>query len=138
MGIPPVAAVSTVAPPEHGIAVLAIDFDPPLDSDEILTSSGVTLLVAVENQGTSDEQDVPVKALLLDVSDNATERELFDETVTIPSLEGGELRVVRFTQVSQVPLLESYRLLVRVEPVPGEVDLRDNTRTFDIVVHSKN
>ena len=131
----PLSAVATVAPREHGVTILAIDFDPPLDSADILTSSGVTLLVAVENQGISAEHDIPIEAMLLDVA-GESQRELYEETVIIPELAAGELRVVRFTQVSQVPLLESYRLRVSAAPVPGEVDLADNTRTFDIVIHS--
>jgi hypothetical protein len=136
--------VATVVPEAHALAILAIDFDPPfdrlragfLDYAQIVSNGGVTLLVAVENRGLSEEKDVRVSARLLDGTEQVPQRELLAETVTIRSLPANELRVVCFTQVSQLPQRAGYRLLVQVEPVAGETDVTDNYRTYDILIHA--
>ncbi len=124
--------VATVAPERHALAVRGVDFDPPLDVFQTTTSGGVTLLVAVENRGLSAERDVRVTARLVDPGNL---RELLNETVTLPILAPGEVWIARFTQVSDLPRLPSYRLLVHIEPVQGEADTADNSASYDIVVH---
>ena len=131
-------AVATVAPAKHAIAILAIDFDPPLGDVEALAEGGVTLLVAVENQGLSAEQNLVVTARLVDVSALGVQRDLLSESVTVPLIEPGELKVVRFEQVSGLPLRDSYALLIEVPPVPGEAVSTDNVRRYDIIVHAGN
>jgi len=131
-------AVATVAPCAHELAVLAVDFDPPLNSTRILSGGGVTLLVAVENRGLSEEKEVSVSARLLAPNDQTGPRELASETVYVKSLAAGEVRVVRFNQVSQLPQHESYQLVVQIKPVAGETDTADNVRSYDIVVHTDN
>ena len=128
--------VATVAPQKHALAILGVDFDPSLDVAEMLSNGGVTLLVAVQNRGIEAESDVRVTARLVDASSSA--QELLVETVVLYALAPGEVRVVRFTQVSNLPRRESYKLLVHVEPVQGESETADNSRSFDIVVHPKN
>ncbi len=50
---------------EHDLAVLAIDFDPPLEYEQIVVKGEqATLLVAVENIGLQTATDVKVKARL--------------------------------------------------------------------------
>jgi len=53
---------------EHNLAVLAVDFDPPLEYKEIVSSKnrgeGITLLVAIENTGSVAETDVVVEVEL--------------------------------------------------------------------------
>ena len=47
----PLTPVSTVTPQQHDLAIVAVDFDPPLDFEQIRNNGGVTLLVAVESRG---------------------------------------------------------------------------------------
>ena len=93
------------------------------------------MLVAIKNLGLTVEPKVEVKARLLDPVDRGKPVELLNEIVIATSLSPGEVRVVHFTQVSDLPLRQRYKLEVELEPVPGERDLRDNTRSYDILVH---
>ncbi len=43
--------------------------------------------------------------------------------------------MVRFNQVTDLPVRERYKLLAELSPVRGEQVLSDNTRSFDILVH---
>lgn len=131
---PVVPALATVAPDGRGIAIMGIDFDPPLDAGQLLASGGVTLLVAVENEGQVTEPSVRVTARLFDPE--GAGNDLANETVTVKSLDPGELRVVRFTQVTELPIRERYKLLIEVTPVSGERELDDNVRTYDIIVRA--
>jgi len=81
---------------------------------------------------------VSVSARLLAPNDQTGPRELASETVYVKSLAAGEVRVVRFNQVSQLPQHESYQLVVQIKPVAGETDTADNVRSYDIVVHTDN
>jgi len=130
----PLTPVSTVTPQQHDLAIVAVDFDPPLDFAQIRNNGGVTLLVAVENRGQSAEADVRITAQLQDPNDQL--RELSSEAVMLGQLNAGALRMVRFTQVSDLPLRERYRLVVSVEAVAGETDIANNSRSYDIVIHN--
>ena len=128
--------VATVAPAKHALAILGVDFDPSLDVAEMLSNGGVTLLVAVQNCGLEPESNVYVTARLMDASGSSLE--LLVETMVLYTLAPGEVRVVRFTQVSNLPRRESYKLFVHVEPVQDESETTDNSRSYDIVVRPKN
>jgi len=130
----PLTPVSTVTPQQHDLAIVAVDFDPPLDFAQIRNNGGVTLLVAVENRGQTAEADVRITAQLQDPSEHM--RELSSEAVMLGQLNAGALRVVRFTQVSDLPLRERYRLVVSAEAVAGEGDTANNSRNYDIVTHN--
>lgn len=134
---PPVSPVATVTPDERGVAIMGVDFDPPLDAGQLLQTGGVTLLVAVENQGQVVEPSVRVNARLFDPAAAGKVVDLANETVTIRGLEPGELRVVRFTQVTELPVRSRYKLVVEVTPVPGEAERQDNVKTYDIIVRSQ-
>ncbi len=114
---------------------MGVDFDPSLDYSEITSNGGVTLLVAIKNLGLTTEPKVEVKARLLDPVDFGKPVELLNEVVIAKSLSPREVRVVRFTPVSDLPLRQRYKLEVELEPVPGERDLTDNSRGYDILVH---
>jgi hypothetical protein len=129
---------ATVTPQQHALSILGVEFDPPLDYAQILSRGGVSLLVALENRGLSTESNVRVTAQLLDSTDRSEPQKLFDDTVTVKTLAPGELRVVRFPQVSELPRLDRYRLQVQVEPVPGEQNTDDNERTYEIEIRSEN
>lgn len=127
-------SVATVVPAAHSISLIGVDFDPPLDYNQIVSNGGLTLLVAIGNLGHSREAAVQVTATLLDSAEARQGVELLNETVTAKALAPGEVRVVRFSQVSELPVRDRYKLVVEVSPVAGELDLDDNSRTFDIIV----
>lgn len=128
-------AAATVIPASHALAIIGVDFDPPLDSRAIASGDGVTLLVALENQGQSTETGVQVTARLMDGVVDGKPVELLNETLTIRTLAPGELFMARFSQVTDLPVRSRYALLIEVDAVPGELDTRDNSRSYDIVVH---
>jgi hypothetical protein len=130
----PLAPVSTVAPQQHDLAIVAVDFDPPLDLTQIRDHGGVTLVVAVENRGQSAETDVRINAYLQDPDDHL--RELSREAVMLGQLNAGALRVVRFAQVSDLPFRERYRLVVSAEAVAGESVITNNSLSYDIVIRN--
>jgi hypothetical protein len=124
----------TVAPDERALAIVGVDFDPPLEGGQILSSGGVTLLVAVENRGQQVEPAARVTARLYDPA-SASSVDLVSETITARSLQPDEVRVVRFTQVNNLPVRSKYKLAIEVAPVPGERERDDNVRIYDIIVH---
>ena len=136
--VTPVLPAVTAVPQAHAVAIVGVDFDPALDYSQIISNGGVTLLVAVENQGLATESNVALKARLLDTADAANPRELLNETVIIRSLLPHEVRVVRFNQVTDLPVRERYKLVAELSPVRGERELSDNARSFDILVHGGN
>ena len=131
----PIVAVTTVVPAAHDVAIIGVDFDPPLDYDQIISNGGVTLLVAVKNLGLAAESNVGVNARLVDPAAFGTQDDLLNETVTVKSLAAGSVRVVRFHQASDLPLRKQYKLVVELAPVPGEREFSDNSRSYDILVH---
>ena len=136
--VTPVLPAVTAVPQAHAVAIIDVDFEPALDYSQIVSNGGVTLLVAVENQGLATETNVALKARLLDTADETNPRDLLNETVLIRSLSPHEVRVVRFGQVTDLPLRERYKLVAELSPVPGERELSDNARSFDILVHDGN
>ena len=76
-----------------------------------------------------------MEARLLDMADEAGPRELLNETTIIRSLAPGEVHVARFSQVTDLPVRERYKLVTELSPVRGERELGDNARSFDILVH---
>jgi hypothetical protein len=136
--VSPVLPAVTAVPQAHAVAIIGVDFDPALNYSQIISNGGVTLLVAVENQGMATETNVVLKARLLDTAEEANMSELLNETELIRSLAPGEVRVVRFNQVTDLPVRERYKLVTELSPVRGERELSDNSRSFDILVHDGN
>jgi hypothetical protein len=134
--VAPLLPAVTAVPQAHDVAIIGVDFDPALNYSQIISNGGVTLLVAVENQGLAPETSIELKARLLDTADEADPRELLNDTVVIRSLLPHEVRVVRFNQVTDLPARERYALVAELAPVQGERELGDNTRSFDILVHA--
>lgn len=133
-GLPAVPA-ATVTPAPHNVAIVGVDFDPPLTA-ELLPDSGITLLVAVENKGLNVEPQVAVSARLLDPAGEQSYGDLLRETVVEQALEPGDVRIVRFTEVTDLPPRSRYQLIVELAPVDGEADLEDNLRTYDVLLGS--
>lgn len=117
---------------EHNMAILAVDFDPPLDYQQlIILRRSIALLVAVENRGPSTERDVAVRAQLSTPEDPDIS---FSQGASISSIAPGEIQVVRFAGFGQIPYYQIYRLEVAVDPVEGESYLLDNSKAFDIEI----
>jgi hypothetical protein len=119
----------------HNLAVLAVDFDPPLTYQQlVIRPQSVELLVAVENTGKVTERDVTVRAQL---STPQNPDGLLTQGASLASIAPGEIQIVHFARLSEIPFHETYILEVVVEPVPGETDLTDNTRAFELQIHRK-
>lgn len=131
---PAAVHLPTVVPEGRGISIIGVDFDPPLDYAQIAHSGGVTLLVAIKNEGLSTESDVRLTARLLDAAGSIAPAELLNETITVKLLAPGEVEIVRFTTVTELAVSPQYKLVVQLDPVAGEIDLEDNLRSYDIVV----
>jgi hypothetical protein len=119
---------------EHNLAVLAVDFDPPLEYDEIVArkerGEGITLLVAVENTGATAEQSVSVEVELS--KDNGDTLFLHKQEI-IDAIAPGEIKLVHFED-TEIPFSYEYQLRVRVEPVRAETRLMDNEKTYDLLI----
>lgn len=119
----------------HNLAVMAVDFDPPLSYEQlIIRRQAIALLVVVENTGTETERDVMVRAQLSVPED--PEFVLEQESV-VASIAPGEVQIVRFSRLGKIPFHRAYHLEVAVEPVDGETDLSDNSKAFDIQIHQE-
>jgi hypothetical protein len=115
---------------EHDLAVLAIDFDPPLDYEQIVVKGEqATLLVAVENIGLRTATDVRVRARLSDFEDGTP---ILERTSHIDTIAPGQIKIARFKDISRIPYRQSYRLKVWVTPVLGETGLENNQRSYDL------
>lgn len=129
-----VPALGQDVPQEHDLAVLAVDFDPPLDYQEIVTrksrGEGITLLVAVENTGVSTERDVLVQARL---SERSSETMYVEKRGTIEIIAPGEIKIVHLRD-TDIPFSFEYTLSVFIVPVVGETRLDDNSKTFDLLI----
>ena len=122
-------------PAEHDLAILAIDFDPPLDYRDLWAErEQVTLLIAVENRGLSQEKEIEVSAKL---SDPRKSKVLLEQSTILPSLVPGEVKVVRFTGISNVPHRPAYRLEVNVSAVEGEWALANNTKIYELTIEEE-
>jgi hypothetical protein len=119
---------------EHDLAVLAVDFDPPLNYQEIMAcksrGEGITLLVAVENTGVSTEQNVLVQARL---SERSSETLYVEKQGTIETIAPGEIKIVHLRD-TDVPFSFEYTLSVSIVPVAGETRLDDNSKTYDLLI----
>ena len=118
---------------ERNLAVLAVDFDPPLSYQQlILRRQAVELLVAVENGGRVTERNVTVQAQLSSPEDPAF---VLAQEATLVTIASGEIQIVRFAPLKEIPYHQVYRLEVWVDPLDGEHNLADNQKAFDIQVH---
>jgi hypothetical protein len=119
---------------EHNLAVLAVDFDPPLNYEEILAcksrGEGITLLVAVENTGVSTERNVLVQARLSELSGEAV---YVEKQGTIEAIAPGEIKIVHLRD-TDIPFSFEYTLSVSVSPVVGETRIDDNFKAYDLLI----
>lgn len=119
-------------PVEHDLAILAIDFSPPLDYRELWTErEQVMLLIAVENRGLSQEKEIEVSAKLSVPNRSET---LLRQSTTLTNLAAGEVKVVRFTGIPSVPYRPAYRLEVEVSPAEEERILANNVKIYELAI----
>ncbi len=119
---------------EHDLAVLAIDFDPSLEYEQIVVKGEqATLLVAVENIGLQTEVNVKVKARLSVLDDDAP---ILEKTCYIDTIAPGQIKIARFKDISRVPYRRAYRLRVWVLPVLGEVGRANNQKSYDLYINT--
>jgi len=117
------------------LAVLTVEFDPPLDYQQLIfRRQSVTLLVAVENLGNTAERDVTVRA---ELSSPENPDLLLTQGASVASIAPGEIQVVHFSRLGEIPYHQAYHLEVMVDPVAGESELGDNRKAFDIQIHQK-
>jgi hypothetical protein len=130
-------AFSNDAPswPEHDLAFLGAEMDPPLSGAISYPegSASFRLLVAVENRGRQAERDVIVEAWLKS-SAGGREKVLLSGTSIAPYLAPGQVQVVELPASGVVPILSSYVLEVSVRPSPQETYLDNNTSEYEISV----
>ena len=118
---------------EHDLAVLAIDFDPSLEYEQIVVKGEqATLLVAVENIGLQTEADVRVKARLSAYDDDTP---ILEKTCCIDAIAPGQIKIARFKDISRIPYRRAYRLKVWVLPVLGELGTANNQRSYDLYIN---
>ena len=117
---------------EHDLAVLAIDFDPPLEYEQIMVKGEqATLLVAVENIGFQTATGVKVKARLSAYEDDTP---ILEKTCHIDTIAPGQIKIARFKDISRIPYRQAYRLQVWVLPVFGEVGMANNQKSYDLYI----
>lgn len=115
---------------EHDLAVLALDLEPRLEYEKIVSNDeGVTLLVAVENVGVWTETDVKVEARL---SSNDGSEVILEKTTRIDAIAPGETKVVRLRSPSRIPYLSAYLFEVHVSPVAKEAHTTNNHKSYEI------
>jgi hypothetical protein len=120
---------------KHNLAVMAVDFDPPLSYKQLIVRrEAVALLVVVENTGTETEQNVAVQVRL---STPADPEFVLTQDASVASIAPGEVQIVRFDRLGEIPYHQAYYLEVVVVPVDGEIDFSDNSKAFDIQIHSE-
>jgi hypothetical protein len=125
---------SPLTPDEHDLAILAVDFEPQLDYEQIVNNpDGIMLLIAIENTGISTETDVLVEVQL---SCDEGRTLIVEQSAEIVSIAPGETQVVRFTQIPRPPYRPTYQLSVQAMAVPGETNLVNNSSIYDINITS--
>jgi hypothetical protein len=125
----------TVGSERHNLAVMAVEFDPPLSYQQLIVRrQSVALLVVVENTGTMTERDVMVRAQLTSPESSGFS---LTQGASVASIAPGEVQIVRFARLGDIPYYRSYLLEVAVEPVADEVDISDNRKAFDIQIQQK-
>jgi len=131
IAVPAPITVGTVTGAAHDIAIMGIDFTPPLQqTEQALSSSKLTLLVAIENKGVQVESNVVVEARLL----SGTKESLLQGVSSLEAIAPGEVKIASFSDFSLVSLKPDYQLAVHVPGVPGETRLADNDKHFRLQI----
>ncbi len=109
------AMSASAAPlPQYDVAISAVDFDPPLKPELLLSPNRpVKLVAAVENKGA-----MQLSKLVVEASVDSQEGEFsLQDRVSLEKLAPGETRVVQFNKVSTltaIPRSSSFKVKVSV------------------------
>jgi hypothetical protein len=129
----PFVSPLTVDPSRHELAILGLDFDPPLDYQQlILGQQPIALLVVIENAGTATERDLVVDAQLTTPADESL---VLTQQAAVNSIAPGEIQIVRFDPLGTIPYHTSFYLEVSIAPVDGENDTANTRKVFEIQIH---
>lgn len=128
------AAKELVIGQEHDLAILAVEFDPPLETLKVPPEKNeATLQVAVENKGYRKEGNVTVTVQLYGAE---SDEPISEQTQTLEAIAAGEIKVLKFQSPLPRSYASHYRLEVNVSAVAGETYRLNNHKTFDIRVSS--
>jgi hypothetical protein len=120
-------------PGRHDLAILGVDFDPPLDYQQlILRKQSIALLVVIENAGTVTERDLVVEAQLTTPEDKDL---ILTRQATVTSIAPGEIQIVQFDPLTKIPYHDTFYLEVSITPVEGESESTNNHKAFEIQIH---
>jgi hypothetical protein len=117
----------------HDLAILGLDFDPPLDYQQLfLRKQSVALLVVIENAGTATERDLLVEAQLTTPEDQNL---ALNQQASVTSIAPGEIQIVQFDPLTKIPYHATFYLEVSIVPVEGESDTTNNHKALEIQIH---
>jgi len=129
----PFVSPLAIDPSRHDVAILGLDFDPPLDYQQlILRPQSIALLVAIENAGTVTERDLTIEARLTTPEDKEL---ILTRQATVSSIAPGEIQVVRFDRLNKIPYHTTFFLEVSIVAVDDESDTSNNQKAFEIQIH---
>jgi len=94
---------------EQTLAIVGVDFDPPLDYVDALRKRGIMLLVAVENRSNTTIKGARIVARLGGVDRKALER-----SGVLPHLPPHTIVVYRFPRMRNIPIRDLYTLTIEV------------------------
>ena len=129
---PGAVAVEAAEGPRHDVAVISLDFDPPLRVLQIDEAhSNIALLAAIDNKGTYTERQIAVTASLRSAPDDEL---LAQRRAVVSDLAPGQATIVRFGGFTSIPARSGYVLTVAVDPAPGEQNLTNNTKSLPLLL----
>jgi len=124
----PVPTGADISDTEGELAIVGVDFDPPLDYLESIRQQGIMLLVAVENRGERPREGVRIYARLQYDRD---ERHALKRMGILPTLPPHQIVVYRFPRLYNIPARRAYTLEVRLLSPNGDKVLNKRRYTID-------
>ena len=119
------------APGTHGQALTSVSVNgTDMNSDEanrIQASPNLTFTVTFENQGENDEQGVVVRVEITGAGSPIR------ADTTVPTTSAGSTATAEVPLRRTPPVGQPVEIKVTVEPVPGEVDPSNNSRTYPAI-----
>ncbi len=116
------------------LAIVGVDFDPPLDYVDSIRRNGIMLLVAVENRGDVPMSGVRIHATLRYGRD---EQEVLKRSGILPTLVPHRIVVYRFPRMRRIPVRQSYTLHIRLLSPGGTRVLSEREYIIDVVRQDK-
>ncbi len=127
---PPYLAAVGLEAVRHDLAIISLDFDPPLRVLHIDSAAPeISLLVAIDNKGAFTEKQVAVIATLRAQENDEV---LAQQREVVESIAPGQATIARFARFPKIPPRGGYVLTVMVEGAPAETNLADNSKTLPL------